>query len=322
MAKDAGGTYWSQGWNYLIDLVSPYWLLVPIAAMVLAGLYLASRRAGPPLAAVLALPVGGFLHGLLVVRSGGDYMHGRLLLPSMFAILAPIAVVPWSRRLTIPITIMTLWALLAAVTLHVHSVSVSPLYPALRQTEHGTTDTRALMEQLAKPGHRPLLASDFKATDGIVARRLQDAGARALVLNYKVFRRVTPQRTVLASTSSGVSGYLAGPDVIVHEFYGLGDPVGSRMTPNPTSVAGHRKLETDPWILALETKPGFSGEAAPEKVQSARRALRCGSLAELLAASDGRLTVGRFWSNLTGVLGRTRLVVPREPRDARRKFCG
>ncbi len=31
LAKDAGGTYWSQGWNYLVDLVAPYWLWVPVA---------------------------------------------------------------------------------------------------------------------------------------------------------------------------------------------------------------------------------------------------------------------------------------------------
>ena len=322
LAKDAGGTYWSQGWNYLVDLVSPYWLLVPIAAVARAGVYLASRRAGPPCAAALALPLGGLLHGLLVVRSGGDYMHGRLLLPSMFAIVAPVAVVPWSRRLTIPVTVMTLWALLAAVTLRVHSTPVSPVYPSLLLTEHGTTDTRSLMERSAKPGHRPVLATDFKATDGLIARRLQDAGSRALVLNTKVFLHVTPHRTVLASPSSGISGYLAGPDVIVHEFYGLADPVGSRQTPTRTSLPGHRKFEDEPWIFALETKPGFSGQAAPQEVSAARQALRCGSLAELLAATDAPLTVDRFWSNLTGAVGRTRLVVPRDPRDARRKFCG
>ena len=34
LAKDAGGTYWSQGWNYLVDLVAPYWLWVPVLAVV------------------------------------------------------------------------------------------------------------------------------------------------------------------------------------------------------------------------------------------------------------------------------------------------
>jgi hypothetical protein len=34
------------------------------------------------------------------------------------------------------------------------------------------------------------------------------------------------------------------------------------------------------------------------------------------------MTIGRFWSNLTGAVGRTRLVVPRSPEAAAEKFCG
>ena len=33
-----------------------------------------------------------------VIAVGGDYLHGRLLLPGVFALCAPVAVVPWMRR--------------------------------------------------------------------------------------------------------------------------------------------------------------------------------------------------------------------------------
>src|SRR5690606_20893618 len=34
------------------------------------------------------------------------------------------------------------------------------------------------------------------------------------------------------------------------------------------------------------------------------------------------LTIGRFFRNLTGSIGRTRLVIPDDPLEAERKFCG
>jgi len=75
-------------------------------------------------------------------------------------------------------------------------------------------------------------------------------------------------------------------------------------------------------IGQLET--GIYGAPAidPSDVAAARRALRCGALAELRSATRDPLDVGRFWSNLTGSIGRTRLVVPRDPKAAERKFCG
>ena len=43
LAKDAGGTYWSQGWNYLVDLVAPYWLWVPLLGVAAAAVLLLLR---------------------------------------------------------------------------------------------------------------------------------------------------------------------------------------------------------------------------------------------------------------------------------------
>ncbi len=60
----------------------------------------------------------------------------------------------------------------------------------------------------------------------------------------------------------------------------------------------------------------------PGEVAAARHALRCGALAELRAATRDPMTVDRFWSNLTGAIGRTRLEVPGDPFEAERKFCG
>ena len=278
-------------------------------------------------------PVGGLLHALFIVESGGDYLHARLLLPSLFAIVAPFAVIPWRPQFRLPLVAVGIWAL----------VAIAFLRPSIHQqlvplTHYDVADGRALMSDLTKPGHRPVLATDFAFDDGVRAKRLEERGARALVTTSGVvLPDVTPERTTLLTPASGISGYRAGPEVLVQETNSLGDPVGSRMPANPNSHPGHRKRESWPWILALTTRPGVEdgldvtklerGEFLPPplkpgEVAAARHALRCGALAELRAATRDPLTVDRFWSNLTGAIGRTRLEVPGDPFAAERKFCG
>ena len=319
LAKDASGAYWSQGWNYLVDLVVPYRLFVPAVVVVGTVVVFTMRaQARPAWVAAIALPVGGVLHGLYMVETGGDYLHARLLLPALFAVLAPVAALPWRRWLLAPVALVGLWAVVAAGWLRpaVHETFV-PL------TEYGVADGRLVMEGLTKPGHRPLLATDFAATDGPLALRLQREGRRDLVrwISPRPLRDVTPERTTLISTTAGISGYLAGPDVLVQEANALGDPVGSRMPAIRPSTPGHRKRESDPWMIAMTTRPGVTAGSPPELVAAARRALGCGDLAQLLTAVGAELTPSRFVRNALGAIGRTNLVVPRDPVAAEQRFC-
>jgi arabinofuranosyltransferase len=318
LAKDAGGTYWSNGWNYLVDLVAPYWLWVPVVIVAVVAVSVLRRASRTTGVVALALPVAGLLHALFIVKSGGDYLHGRLLMPSLFALVAPFAAVRWDRRLVVPFGVLGVWLVLV----------VAVLRPSLHQgfvpvTEHGVVEGRALMETLTKPGRRPVKAEDFAFSDGPLAKRLQARGERALVINTR--RRpildATPARTTLVSLASGISGYLAGPDVLVHEYNSLADPVGSHMPPNGTGP-GHRKREGYPWVLALTTKRGVNVGFPAARVDAARAALRCGALQSLVESTEAPLTLGRFWSNLTGAIGRTRLVVPRREAAAEKTFCG
>jgi arabinofuranosyltransferase len=50
--------------------------------------------------------------------------------------------------------------------------------------------------------------------------------------------------------------------------------------------------------------------------------MSCGALRELLDSTRQPMTFGRFWSNLTGSVNRTALVVPADPFAAEKKFCG
>ena len=319
LAKDASGTYWHQGWNYLVDLVATYWLWVPIAVAVVVGVLLIARVGTSTRIVALALPVAALLHTLFIVKSGGDYLHARLLMPTVFALLAPVAAVPWQRKVVVAFGAVGVWAL----------ISIAFLRPSIHfgfvpLTEHGVVEGRQLMVGLAKPHHRPMLAEDFIFEDGPLAKRLQERGERALVITTekKPLLDVTPERTTLVSLASGISGYRAGTDVIVHEFNSLGDVVGSHMPPNPGSGPGHRKRKGYPWVIAMTTRPGVTAGFDAQRVDAARAALRCGELRDMLEATEAPMTVGRFWSNLIGSVSRTRLSVPRDEFAAERSFCG
>ena len=99
IAKEASLSNWSQGSEYLVDFVGTYALVLPLAA--LAGLWwveVRSRRRDTAARRFLWLSsiIAGsaVVQALYVVRVGGDFMHGRLLLPpAWFAVLLPVSVV-------------------------------------------------------------------------------------------------------------------------------------------------------------------------------------------------------------------------------------
>jgi len=93
LAKDASGSAWRQGLTYVRDFASPYLLWIPVLALVAITAFAARRlTAGggrDPLVVAAAPVLGGVLAVSYVCRVGGDWMHARLLLPPLFAILLP-----------------------------------------------------------------------------------------------------------------------------------------------------------------------------------------------------------------------------------------
>jgi arabinofuranosyltransferase len=321
IAKDSGSLYLDRGWEYLTDFVGPYVLWLPIVIAAIALVVALRTTAGThSIPAFLALPVGAVAHVLYITATGGDYLHGRLLHTTLFALLAPLAVVPWNARVALPWALAASWAVVAAVALRPPQlgISISP------RTSPNVLDGRQLMVANTKPGHDPILATDFQFVDGLRAKRLERQGARAYVsvTAPKPLRNVTKSATAMLEGAAGVNGYLAGPDVFVQEWHGLADVVTSRFPALERTLAGHRKGQVPEWFVAMATKPGVTSGLDPAKVAAARHALRCGALAEIQRATDEPLTLGRMFSNVTGAVGRTTLVVPRDPRQAERKFCG
>jgi arabinofuranosyltransferase len=94
LTKEASDAVWARGWAYFGNFAEPYRLWVPLLLLVLLALGAprALRRALRP--ELLAPPVAGLLSWAYVCRVGGDFMHGRLLLPGLMLLALPLCAVP------------------------------------------------------------------------------------------------------------------------------------------------------------------------------------------------------------------------------------
>jgi arabinofuranosyltransferase len=349
LAKGGGNARWLDGRGYLRDLVQPYLLVVPLAALVaavLAPAVVRARRSGRPraVAALVALPVGGLVHGFYIVRVGGDYMHARLLLPALFALLVPVAAVPlpaWRPWRPAPdrhgprdivtlgaVGICLAWAVLCLTTLRWEAPAVPGLF---------TSDGRAGHERLY--GARAVTAADHGF--GPADLRPEPSGAEVVVGRSSVPVRPPPGLPVpaYASFAIGVSGYAFGTDVHVIDMLGLADPFTARFEVPRPGLIGHEKPIPPAWLAARistgdvdpDDLPGPPigwplWESSPARLDAdadaARAALRCGDLRDLDAAVHARLTPGRFLSNIVHAGRNTALTIPADPTAARDRFCG
>jgi arabinofuranosyltransferase len=327
LAKDAGGLHAGQGWDYLTDFVKPYHLWLPL---VLVAATIVIRHVTNPdrrlLIATVAMVVGGVLEGAYIVAIGGDYMHGRLLLPAFFAIALPA-----SARLSgvcqgsfsdpdrrparvraatiVVVSLAAVWAL----------VGIAFLRPPTPPPGRGfgpadIADWRTVTGAAIEPGDIAL------GVNGNEARAQYDAGVRGYfkVTDKKPRPGNDPNAYVITLGSIGVPAYHAGPNVWVIDIGGLAEPLAARTDPIPGRQAGHRKQIDDAWY---DARFGVVNPDDPKAV-AASKALQCGDVKKLLEAVDGKLTPGRFFSNMLHSFSFTRLKVPADPVAAEQKFCG
>jgi arabinofuranosyltransferase len=336
IAKESSRPLWGRGTDYLLDLVGSYWLWLPallLVAMLVAVLPALPWRAREwSLVAVVLL--AGAAHALYVVRVGGDFMHARLLMPSLFLLLCPLAAVPltrarvWAGGAILAAT--AVWAVLCAAVLR-------PDYVGHLDADRIIADERGFYAELAGVTH-PVTLEDHggAGVSSYVDRvnRLAADGEDLVVL------QVTPVRPgialdVLAPSAGGVVfsvgnagfyGYASDLDVFVLDGLGLTDTVNSHIEPGPPGRPGHEKVYPSWYMLARHgsaelAERQFDGVPAADMVAASRAALSCGDLAELVAATTEPMSWDRFVDNLVGAPDRTALRVPVDPFEAERRFC-
>jgi len=335
VAKEATRSYWSQGWRYLENFSGTFRLYVPVVVLLML-LGVALWRGGSLTAvafrrvALLAV-AAGVIQAAYVIRVGGDFMVGRLLLPALFVVLLPVAVVlvtDWFQWVAVGVVVV--WAIGCAASFR-PSTFVGIDFAA---ENNRIIDERAYWAGVAGSTH-PVTLDDYggslMAKNGRFAARVAQRGERVLIVNALYQRDVvmpirpdSPVPVVADVTSIGVFGYAAGLDVSIVDAYGLADGTASHQTVANRSRPGHEKNRVVPWVMAEYADP-----AAPippvvdaADVLAARRALDCGELADLRGSQQAPLGVRQALHNVIRSFGLTSFRSPADPIAAERELCG
>jgi arabinofuranosyltransferase len=319
LAKDAGGLHFGQGWTYATNFITPYrlWLtaIIVVATIVYRSFAQPDRRIA---IATFAMLAAAAVHALYITAIGGDYMHGRLLLPAFFAFALPAsAVIPLKRApveqrrgemVIAGVTVVaTIWAVVSVVAFrpppNPKSFLLSPI-----------SDFRQASGAKVHPDDTQF------GLNGNEAAALYARGVRGYfkLIDKTPLPSLDPNAFVLTLGSIGVPAYDAGRRIWVIDIGGLAEPLAARTAPVPGRPAGHRKQIYDAWYDArfkVPTKHDSKAEVA------ARHVLHCGPIPGLLAAVDAPMTPGRFFSNFWHSVSYTRLRVPADPEIAEQMWC-
>jgi arabinofuranosyltransferase len=336
LAKEASKSLWGRGFMYLWDFVGTYYLYVP--ALVLAGLagWLLRRRADRRALIFFGAPLlSGLLLALYILRVGGDYMHARMWLPAVFAVLLPLMAVPVGRGRqlgTAGVALLAVWAVVAAV-------HARPPYSGQTYGPGGIVDEREY-EMVAFGVERPITRdSRFQARalrDGL--RPYFKADERWLILSTGPMANGPtrkfpmspdiPDFSAFSYSNMGIADYIAPLYTTVVDVNGLATPLAGHLIVNQPGRPGHEKWLPAAWVLALYGDPARIAvmpdhpDAGRAETEAALRALKCGELKELQDSVSAPLTPSRFWANLVGSPARTLLRVPADPFAAEKRFCG
>jgi arabinofuranosyltransferase len=326
LAKEASEADWTRGQTYLDNLTGTYVLAVPAVLLAVWGIVWligAHRTGGRPLLVLVAAPfAGGLLHGAYIVRVGGDFMHGRLLLPALFAMALSVGVLPVPRRppnwsMAVCAAGLVLWSAVCATELR----AADP--PPDEWDE--IVDERAIWMSLAGRKH-PITVDDYDSTsvvrNGHRAREHAERGDDVLVRIKGDDVPLPPgSGVVFEADTLGLASVAAGPDVRMHDRLGLANPLVARFLANREGRIGHQKASDIVWLLARlgitpaeveavnehETQraidAGHPDEPQllvvdPSTLEPARRALACPATTELVEATEAPFTPARALANL------------------------
>jgi arabinofuranosyltransferase len=328
LAKEASRSQWGQGWRYLADLALPYWLWVPVGALValLATQTIADVRAGARLrAACRAAPaLAAVVHALYIVRVGGDFMHARLLLPALFALVAPVSLPlsvadlrPARSRLRVAAAgLVAAWAVVCALALP-RDGSVPRIADGTIGDERFVWGAEVRLDLVRhrwgdpRPGEVRVFDVDRLAAIAVPLR----SGAE-------------PTAASASLTGMG-NAYAWDLDIYVIEHGSLAHPVGSHLDHLVGDRPGHQKPMPPVWQVAglvdgaeVPDVDGVGLLVSSRDLAAAERAMACGQLADYLDGIHEPLTPGRFLRNVVDSVANTRLRLSPDPQVAEDQMCG
>ncbi len=268
-----------------------------------------------------------------VTRVGGDFMHGRVLLPSLFLFLLPVSVVPLPvgpahgpddarvRRVAVPVVVGA-WLVVVgwAVTVQVTQDPFRDQPETI--TAAGIVDERQYYIQ--RTGHRhPVLAEDYLDFPRMRAlvREVEANDTGAVFLPVPGFQDRwdvvaydhplpgmapfelpdEPIKTVVF-LNLGMTSMNLPLDVDVYDTVGLAAPLAAHTDRMEDGRIGHDKFLPYDWVLArtgvIEDPVNLPRWVDVNWVLQSEVALQCPATQALIESYSGPLTPERRWSNL------------------------
>ena len=315
LAKEAQLAYWQQGWRYAHDFVGTYGLAFPVLVLLVwwaVALQRSRKRRAWPVTALLSASIfAAALHVVFVIRVGGDFMHGRLLLPGLFGLLLPVATVAvlpaqtsrWGAvSMRLAAGSVMVWAVVCSLYLR-------PPYEG-RIGPDGIADERGFFVRMSGRDN-PVRATDYVASiwfrRAIFFRDRAERWSRSLVvLDGSQVTDAGPLAAgvdsavglVVAAGNIGIQGYVSGSKVHMVDPLGLADPLASRLRLDERGRPGHEKYLPNVWARARFTERQRGYAEAPS-LRAAREVLSIGVVASLLRVIEEPLTARRFFQNLS-----------------------
>ena len=324
VAKSASGSEWRSGFEYFADFFGYYWLALPLIGAAAVAVWQLWGARGRRLAIVLLTTGVALTHILYVLRVGGDFMHGRMWLLPLFALLLPVMAAPYNRVVAAVGTAIVVWA--TVIVLRAHPVDWEPYNTG--EKELGIVDERDFWTMAVKrpAGDPPMFAEDFTTSklmrnwEDALERGIDDDSAQMSLAYvseepelYEWFVRdreatdsdLRNQPLTIYMVNLGMTSMNAPLNVRVLDTVGLATPIAARMPRDPDGRVGHDKALDQIWQAAdadtdLDKLPEFVDK---QQALQARAALRTDDIAELLATSREPMSWGRFWANVRYSLG-------------------
>nr|WP_309234566.1 flagellar motor control protein ZomB [Nocardia sp. XZ_19_385] len=336
VAKDAGGAKWPQGWTYLWDLVGPYRLWLPL--LVLAGTAIVvvrqrkCRRSAPagwrdrlrsPGAVVAVLVGSGVALVVYELRVGGDFMHGRMLLPQLFCLLLPVMVlpIPMPRALRAPemrrppaAFVVVIAALLGIAVWAVAAARTTAVTDGIEIRANGIVDER--IYYVLGTGHdHPIRAEDYLDYPRMrpMIRDIAETPNGGLLVNLpdQTYWYVVPPPQPIPDGGAGHTVYFLNLgmtsmnlplSVRVIDPVGLAYPLAAHTDRLTDGRIGHDKNLDASWAVVdagvVDQHPWLPAHIDDVWVRQARTAMSCPATQDLLASTRAPLTLTRFRHNV------------------------
>lgn len=314
VAKSASESLWGRGFEYLRDFVSPYSFWVP--TVIIVAIVIAQGRKYWTLPTI-GMTAAAALHLLYVIRVGGDFMHARMILLPLFALLLPMMVVPVHRRVfTVAVGAAFGWGLTIALagSIAYERWADDEVDPDLGTVYEPTVWTAAVGRDAADRLRRVEDFAPLRHLNGYSqAMENLEAGAAFGYFDegdstWKTIPRTESAPPTVYWLSLGYTSLNAPLDVRVLDPMGLASPLAARQPRVEGERVGHDKKLAFEWQVAdsgadLDNLPDG---ADAEFAKRARSALDHPDFQELFASYRDPLTPQRFFKNIGFALTKAR----------------